>query len=60
VRHQTAAVLIRLPARQTKSSAQLHSVIGPGVSGQFLMAVDEQMAMSETASPQAKPAAGRP
>jgi hypothetical protein len=43
-----------------ESSPQLHSVIGLGASGQFLIAVDEEIAISETANPQAKPVAERP
>jgi hypothetical protein len=35
---------------RTKSSAQLHFVIGMGVSGQFLMAVDGQIPIPETAN----------
>jgi hypothetical protein len=35
---------------RTKSSAQLHFVIGMGVSGQFLMAVDAQIPIPETAN----------
>jgi hypothetical protein len=50
----------RADQERTKPSAELHSVIGPGVSGQFLMAVDEQIAISETANPQVKPVAERP
>jgi hypothetical protein len=35
-------------------------VIGLDASGQFLIAVDEEIAISETANPQAKPVAERP